>query len=139
MADRGLDLSAHRSRQLDADMLRRADLVIGMAASTSARRPCCEPDALREDLHAEGARPAARPRPASAAPTSRFDAWLGRIADARAPGALLGVGHDDVDVADPVGRVAADYEVTADLLDDLLGEVVALAFPARTRAEGQHA
>ena len=31
MADRGLDLSAHRSRELDDDMLRQADLVIAMA------------------------------------------------------------------------------------------------------------
>ena len=32
MADRGLDLSAHQSRQMDADMLHRADLVIAMGA-----------------------------------------------------------------------------------------------------------
>ena len=42
-------------------------------------------------------------------------------------------------MADPVGRGRAEYEVTADLLDRLLGEVVDLAFPVRTRAEGQRA
>jgi protein-tyrosine phosphatase len=31
MADRGLDLSRHASRRIDADMLERADLVIAMA------------------------------------------------------------------------------------------------------------
>ena len=56
------------------------------------------------------------------------------------PGSLLGVTHDDeLDVADPVGRGRAEYEITADLLDRLLGEVVDLAFPVRTRPEGQRA
>ena len=53
---------------------------------------------------------------------------------------MLGVGHDDaLDVADPVGLGRAEYERTADLLDRLLGEIVDLAFPVRTRTEGQPA
>ena len=53
---------------------------------------------------------------------------------------MLGVGHDDaLDVADPVGLGRAEYEHTADLLDRLLGEIVDLAFPVRTRTEGQPA
>ncbi len=80
------------------------------------------------------------PRQGSAAPTSPSTPGSAASPSARVPGELLGVGHDDaLDVADPVGGSRADYEVTADLLDRLLGEVVDLAFPARSRAEGQHA
>ena len=54
---------------------------------------------------------------------------------------MLGVGHDDeLDVADPVGlgrRGRTSAPPTCSI--DLLGEVVDLAFPVRTRAEGQPA
>ena len=47
MADRGLDLSAHRSRQLDADMLRAGrPRDRAWRGCTCARRRCCVPDAL---------------------------------------------------------------------------------------------
>ena len=47
--------------------------------------------------------------------------------------ALLGVGHDQAyDIEDPIGGGLADYEVTADELDELLGRLVALAWPSVT-------
>ena len=139
MADRGLDLAAHRSRAAGRRHAppgrsrdrHGADARAGGGGAATRRAP--------EDLHPEGAGPWRGGSGARGA-DEPFDAWLGRIADARVPGELLGVGHDDaLDVADPVGGTRADYEVTADLLDRLLGEVVDLAFPVRTRAEGQHA
>jgi hypothetical protein len=36
-----------------------------------------------------------------------------------------------MDIEDPVGRGRADYETTAEEIDDLLRRAVALAFPAR--------
>lgn len=139
MADRGLDLRAHRSRRLDVDLVAQADLVVAMARLHVREATVLVPSALRKTFTlkelaggaaAIGARPADEP----------VEVWLGRIADARAPGSLLGVGHDDrLDVADPVGRGRADYEVTADLLDRLLAEVVDHAFPVWARAQGQRA
>ena len=139
MADRGLDLAAHRSRELDRDMLQQADLVIAMARVHVREAAGLLPGALRKTFTLkELARGAAVAGERGA--EEPVDAWLGRIADARSPRELLGVSHDDaLDVADPVGGSRADYEVTADLLDRLLGEVVDLAFPARTRAERQRA
>ena len=139
MADRGLDLAAHRSRELDREMLQQADLVIAMARIHVREAAVLLPEAIRKTFTLqELARRAAAAGERGA--DEGFDTWLGRIADGRSPGEVLGVGQDDaLDVADPVGGSRADYEVTADLLDRLLGEVVGLAFPARTRAQGQRA
>jgi len=139
MADRGLDLSAHRSRQLDDAMLRKADLVIAMARMHVREAAGLDTRALRKTFTLkELARGAAGV--GERGPGEPIGRWLGRIADARVPGSLLGVGHDgSLDVADPIGRGRPDYELTADLLDRLLREVVDLAFPVRTRHEGQRA
>jgi protein-tyrosine-phosphatase len=139
MADRGLDLTEHRSRQVAADMLDQADLVIAMAREHLREAVVLRPEALPKTFTlkelARGARAVG-----DRAPEEPLDAWLARIDATRSQGALLGVGHDDdLDVADPVGRGRGDYEATADLLDDLLGTVVDHAFPARVRAEGQRA
>jgi protein-tyrosine-phosphatase len=129
MADRGLDLSRHRSRRLSDDMVREADLVIAMTRLHAREAAVLVPDTLRKtftlkELAREAAIAGERGR------DEPFDVWLGRVAEHRTPGALLGVGHnDELDVADPIGGSRADYEVTADLLDRLLGEVVDLAFP----------
>jgi protein-tyrosine phosphatase len=129
MADRGLDLSAHRSRQVDADLLEGADLVIGMAREHVREAVVLQPDALAKTFtlkelaraaEAAGERPADQP----------LSAWLARLAQTRSRRALVGTGYDDqLDVEDPVGRGRVDYEVTANLLDSLLCRVVGLAFP----------
>lgn len=139
MADRGLDLEDHRSRRVEVTMLHQADLVIGMAREHVREAAVLDPNVLAKTFTlkelAHGAE-AVGPRAAN----EPLDAWLGRIAAGRRRGALLGVGHDDeLDVEDPVGRARADYEVTADLLDQLLGRVVALAFPAAARQQEQSA
>lgn len=129
MAERGLDLSAHRSRQLDTDMLERADLVIGMARAHVREAVVLHPDAqwktftlkeLARGAQAVGTR----------GPDEPLSDWLARIARSRSRTDLVGVGYDDqLDVDDPIGRGRADYEATAALLDDLLAAVVAFAFP----------
>ncbi len=129
MADRGLGLHEHRSRRVDLEMLQQADLVIGMAREHVREAAVLDGDALGRTFTlkelVQGAE-AVGPR----APDEPLDGWLRRIAAAREPSALVGVGYDgDLDVADPIGRGRADYEVTADLLDELLGRVVAAAFP----------
>ena len=118
MADRGLDLERPpeppaRRRHAAAGRPRDRHGAGARARGGGARCPrrCRKTFTLKElarGAAAAGERGADEP----------FGAWLGRIAGARVPGALVGVGHDDaLDVADPVGRGRADYEVTADLLD----------------------
>ncbi len=135
MAARGHNLAGHRSRRMDVVMLQRADLIIGMAREHVREAAVLEAGLLAKAFtlkelvrgaEAFGARSAREP----------LGEWLERIAAARDRQSLLGVGHDDeLDVQDPVGRGRADYEVTADLLDDLLGRVVGLAFPVDRNAE----
>lgn len=130
MAERGLDLSDHHSRQLDVDMLERADLVIGMARAHVREAAVLHPDSLRRAFTLKELARAAQAAGARATDESLAD-WLARIARSRSRTDLVGVGYDDqLDVDDPVGRSRHDYELTAALLDDLLGIVVTLAFPA---------
>jgi protein-tyrosine phosphatase len=139
MAARGLDLSGHVSRQMDGDMVLRADLVIAMARMHVREVAVLAPEALSKtftlkELARDAAALGERGR------DEPLDQWLARIAARRVTSSLVGVGHDDeMDVADPVGRGRADYELTADLLDRLLGEVVDRAFPVHSRPEGQRA
>ena len=137
MADRGFDLRAHRSRRFDDEMVREADLVIAMARMHAREAAVIVPQALRKTFTLkELVRVATSVGPRD--PDQPFAEWLENIAEARTPGALLGVGHDDqLDIADPVGLGRKDYEATAELLDRLLGELVDLAFPTHRRTEGQ--
>ena len=139
MAERGLDLSGHTSRRLTDEMLRQADLVIAMTRLHAREAAVLHPDTLRKTFTLkELARLAAVAGERRA--DEPFDVWIGRVGEHRTPSALLGVGHDDeLDVADPVGGSRRDYEVTADLLDRLLTEVVDLAFPVSTQPEEQRA
>lgn len=130
MAERGLDLSAHRSRQVDAEMLERADLVIGMARAhvreAAVLHPATRGKTFTLKELARGAQAAG-----TRGPDEPLAEWLARIARSRSHTDLVGVGYDEqLDVADPVGRSRADYEATASLLDDLLGTIVDFAFPA---------
>jgi protein-tyrosine-phosphatase len=130
MAERGLDLHDHVSQQMDSEMLADADLVIAMAREHVREAAVLRPDALAKTFTLKelvrgagviGARTAEEP----------LADWLARISASRSRASLVGTGHDDsFDVEDPVGRDRRAYEVTADLLDDLLAAVVELAFSA---------
>jgi protein-tyrosine phosphatase len=139
MAERGLDLSGHVSRQMDLDMLEQADLVVAMAREHVREAAVLRPDALAKTFTLKGLARGAEaigPRPAD----EPFAAWLARVASTRSGSALVGTGYDDqLDVADPVGRGRVDYEVTANLLDGLLRRVVALAFPADAQRQERSA
>jgi protein-tyrosine phosphatase len=139
MADRGLDLRAHASRQMDADMLERADLVIAMAREHAREAVALRPDVLGKTYTLkELARCAEAIGPRRA--DESLAAWLARMAPTRSRSALVGMGSDErLDVADPVGRGRADYEITANLLDALLRRVVALAFPADAQRQERSA
>jgi protein-tyrosine phosphatase len=139
MAARGLDLSAHRSRKVDADLLAHADLVIGMAREHVREAAVLDRDALAKTFTLkELARGGEAIGPRGHDET--LAAWLARIAQSRSRTALMGMGYDEeLDVDDPIGRGRVDYEVTANLLDSLLRRVVALAFPTHAQRQERSA
>lgn len=130
MASRGLDLSAHESRQLSRQIVGQADLIIGMAREHVREAALLDPGALaRAFTLKELARLASAAGPR--APGESLGSWLERAGAGRRRESLQGAGHDDAyDVADPVGRSADHYERTAEELDRLLGLVVATAWPS---------
>lgn len=137
MADRGLDLTRHRSRQLRRELLQAADLVIGMSREHVREVAVVEPTAVDrsftlKELVRLGELAGGRK------PGEQLGDWLHRISVARRRDDLLEVGHDDAyDIADPIGRGRADYEATADELDDLLTRLVELAWPTAAAAREQ--
>ena len=129
MAARGLDLSGHESRTMTADLVGRADLVIGMAREHVREAALLAPDVLAKSFTlkelVQRAEVIGTRRTGDDLPT-----WLSQLAADRRLEDLLGVAYDErVDVFDPVGRGRRQYEETAVLLDDLLTRLVALAWP----------
>jgi protein-tyrosine phosphatase len=121
MAGRGVDISAHRSRTLDAELAQTTPLVIGMArmhvreACASYGAPVGRTFTLKELVR----------RGEQAGPRAEGEvlaAWLGRVGAGRRPSDLMGDAPAD-DIADPVGRPRAVYEDTADELEDLVGRL----------------
>lgn len=123
VADRGLDLSAHASRQLDAPMVEHADLVLGMTRDHCSRVVALVPDAAeRTFLVGELARLGNGVGPRRAGEPVRD--WASRVAATRPDGRVVGRFGDEVD--DPVGEPIAVYEATADRLDRDLRVIVRL-------------
>lgn len=126
MAVHGLDTGSHRSRQVAAIDLARADLVLAMAREHVRHAVVMLPDVwprvftLKELLRRGdviGARPAGEP----------LADWLRRVHGARDRRSLLGDGPED-DVADPFGGPPQAYADTAALLDWLVTRMVALCW-----------
>lgn len=123
----GLDLSTHRSRRIEAPLVARAELVVGME-----RRHVREVVVLEQrsfprtftlkELVRRGSEIGARSSDDSLA------AWLDRVNVGRRPTDLLGSSRDD-DIADPTTDPLADYDEMAREVDDLVARLVGLAFP----------
>jgi protein-tyrosine phosphatase len=124
LAARRLDVSGHRSRRLDADLVRSATLVVGMERRHVRDAVVLAPEAwprtftLRELL-----RRAAAIGPRTAEP---FDRWLARVHLGRSSQDSFGPSDDDVE--DPYGRSDDAFRLTAAELDDLLADFVDLAW-----------
>jgi protein-tyrosine phosphatase len=129
MADRGIDTSRHRSRKLRAEMVARADLVIGMAREHVAEALAFGPDiwerafTLKEIVRLgeeDGGREPGEP----------LEQWLARLhearlGDGRRPTDLFAPSDDD-DVPDPIGGPRRSYQRTAEELDDLTARLARL-------------
>jgi len=118
LAERGVDLSAHRTRRLSADLVAAADLVLGMesrhirAVAVLVRDALDRSFTLKEFLRLAvtvGQRRAGEPLPD----------YLGRLAEDRDLDRLQRDDPADA-VSDPVGRPRADFERCADELDLLV-------------------
>ena len=133
LAGRGLDMASHVSRQLAEADPGGFDLVIGMERRHVQEALIVAPEAqsraftLIDLVHRSEAEPPRRPE-------ETIREWAGRLAAGRTHAELIGKGDDGV--ADPVGGSRDQYEGTADLLDDLLGRLVARAFAADQQEVG---
>jgi protein-tyrosine-phosphatase len=133
LAERGLDLSVHRSRIFDRELLEHPDLVLGMAREHLREAIITFPDVwphafTLKELVRRGERIGPR------APGESLQAWLARAHAGRVRGDLLGSSADD-DVADPIGSARSAYERTADELTDLIDRLIDLAWPAEAVEE----
>jgi protein-tyrosine phosphatase len=122
----GLSLPDHESRVVTADLVRAADLIVGMEhRHVQEAVLLCPPAwprafALRELVRrSEAVGPRSEP----------FEAWLARVHLGRTPATFAGMSEDD-DIADPHGRSLDAHVETAQEIDRLLGRFVGLAFPA---------
>lgn len=119
VADRlGVDLTAHRSRQLDPDEVATAALVVGLArehvreVSLAVTGAFPRTFTLRELVRRAGAVGGRRG-------DEPLGEWVERLGDGRRPSDLLGSSPDD-DVADPYGGPPRAYAEMAATLDALI-------------------
>lgn len=126
LADRGIDLSTHRSRTLDHGLVATADLVLTMERQHLRAAAVLAPGALaRTFTLREFVRRGLSAGPRS--PGQPIGAWLVALDDERAPAALL-VDDPADEIVDPVGGTRADFERCADELDLLTRGVLLLLF-----------
>ncbi len=123
----GLDISDHRSRLLDAQGLRHADLVLGMAREHVREVVLLEPSAwphtfTLKELVRRGE--AVGPR----SPGQPLPDWLVAVGVGRQRADLLGWSPAD-DVEDPMDGGSAKYRATAKEVHDLVGRLLALIEP----------
>lgn len=136
MAERGVDIGAHVSCQLTADIVQSANLMVGMARE-HVREACVTYGALLQrsftlkELVRRGEQ--AGPR----LEDETLYAWLARIGYGRRPADLVGKAELD-DIADPIGKSRIHFERTADELDDLLGRLLHVVVGAERRSGAGH-
>jgi protein-tyrosine phosphatase len=124
MGARGMDLGDHVSRTLDHEMVATTGLVLGMAR-LHVREACVLYGAPIERTFTLKEFVRRGERAGGLAADESVAAWLGRVGAGRRTSDLVGDDPAD-DIADPVGRPRAEYEDTADELEDMLERFVGL-------------
>jgi protein-tyrosine-phosphatase len=123
MHERGLDVAHHRSRELSASLIARADLVLGMTRDHVGRVVAIDGDAHdRAFLLGELVRLAAHVGPWTGTPPLRE--WVASVAAHRPHRRVPGRASDEI--ADPAGHPVDVYRRTADRLDRLTSAVADL-------------
>lgn len=127
MSRRGIDIGTHLSRRLTADLVRDADLILGMERKHIREAVVLVPEALPHSFTLpELARAAAElgPRPPEQTPQQ----WLARASVGREPRDLLRNKRED-EVDDPYGSGPNDYERTAQEIEGLIDTIVTNLYP----------
>jgi protein-tyrosine phosphatase len=128
MAERGLVLDGHHSRSITRDLVRGADLVLGMTREHVWRATGLSSEAAeRAFLVGELARLGAAVGERDAEGGESVRAWALRVARARVDGHVGRMGDE---VADPMGEPLDFYRATADRLDRDLTTIVRLLYPS---------
>jgi protein-tyrosine phosphatase len=127
MREFGLDVSHHVSRPVTAELVKGADIVIGLAREHLRETVVLEPASFGrsltlKELVRRGRAAGVRPR------TMDLASWLESLTAGRSVEELLGSSPDD-DVADPVGRPVAIVRQTASELAELTQQTVSLVWP----------
>jgi protein-tyrosine phosphatase len=128
LAERGIDLRAHRSRIVDRQLLEGTDLALAMSREHLREAVLALPDIwprafTLKELVRRGSLIGIR------APGESIDGWVARAHAGRNRADLLGASSTD-DIDDPIGLGRSDYERTADEISDLVDHLVDLLWPA---------
>lgn len=127
MAERGLDISEHRSQTNTRRFTSGADLIITMSKENVRQ-------VMEVDMDAWPRTFPLKPLVRRAIEIGRrrtdepFAAWVERLHEGRRPIDMLADDPDD-DIADPMGKPLRDYRSAAELMSGLLDQLVAFAFP----------
>ncbi len=132
MAPFGIDLSAHRSRELVQPLVEEADLIIGMGRRHVQEAILLDPPSwpksfMLKELVRRGE--ALGPRRAD----QGFRSWIDLAHGDRTRESLVDRSRAD-DVEDPIGRPVAEYRATAAELDGLVTRLSVLLWPGETTA-----
>ena len=126
MADDGLDITAHRSRRAEPELVARADLVVAMERehvrelALAARGDWGRVFTLKELARLTqtfGARTEATP----------LRDWATSLGADRTSASLLAAGPDD-DMRDPIGRPRREFRRVRDAIDQLWAELLPTLF-----------
>jgi len=124
LSDRGIDMSAHRSRRLNRELIEGSDLVLAMAREHLREAVLMAPSAFgRIFTLKEIVRRGALIGPLD--PGADQEAWLSRLAAGRQRRDLMGHSSED-DVEDPIGGPLSGFRATLEELDDLTGRLAGL-------------
>jgi protein-tyrosine phosphatase len=122
----GVDLRIHRSRRLDAEMVRRATLILGLEREHVREVVLLDPSAwprtfTLKQIVRRGEEKGGRQ------PGESIEQWIARAHADRTRTELLGADPID-DVADPYGGAPGDYGDAAEEIDELVASLVRLAW-----------
>ena len=126
MAERGLDLSAHRSRRLTPEMVVDADLLVGMAREHVREMVALDRSAFsRSFTLLELAR-----RGQAVGPVADDDltAWLTEVGEDREPMDLIRPA-EGYDIDDPIGQSRRRFRASAEVIEEAVDAVTALLWP----------
>ena len=125
LARLGLDLSLHRSRLIDAEIVGQSDLIIGMEVRHVREVTMVEPSAFGRTFTL----PELVARAEKAGPRlGAFDDWLAEVGRDRTPSEVIRLDRE-LEVPDPMGMSKRTFRKVSDQLVDLVDRLMPLAWP----------